>query len=74
MQTKKYNTSFVLDNVYCTRIEEYYKKLKNIDIARINRKRTVILQVNLKLHTPLKRIQKFGDIGYEILSHLLYSL
>ena len=63
----------VNSDIYCSQIEEVHKKLKDIDPAMINRRRVIILQDNAKPHTSKKTIQKFSDIGYEILSHPPYS-
>jgi len=56
-------------DIYCSQVEQVHKKLKDINPDLINRRQVIILQDN----ASKKTIQKFRDIGYDILSYPLYS-
>lgn len=63
----------ITSDSYCQQINDMHQKLQILSPALVNRKGPIILQDNARPHIAISTLQKFNELGYEILPHPPYS-
>ncbi|XP_065799354.1 histone-lysine N-methyltransferase SETMAR-like [Muntiacus reevesi] len=58
---------------YAQQINEMHQKLQHLQPALVNRKGPVLLHDNTRPHVAQPALQKFNELGYEVLPHPPYS-
>ena len=58
---------------YAQHIDERHGKLQRLQLALVNKKGPVLLHQNAQLHITQPVLQKYYELGYEVLPHLPYS-
>ena len=58
---------------YAQQINEMHEKLQHLQPALVNRKGPVLLHDNARPHVAQPALQKFNELGYEVLPHPPYS-
>ncbi|XP_061024038.1 histone-lysine N-methyltransferase SETMAR-like [Dama dama] len=58
---------------YAQQINEMHQKLQHLQPALVNRKGPVLLHDNARPHVAQPALQKFNELGYEVLPHPPYS-
>ena len=58
---------------YAQQTDEMHQKLQLLQPASVNRKGPILLHNNAQVHVAQPMLQKFNELGYEVLLHLPYS-
>ena len=58
---------------YAQQIDEMHWKPQSLQPALVNRKGSILLHNNARLHITQPTLQKLNELGYKVLPHLPYS-
>ena len=66
-------SEIITSEKYAQQTDEMHWKLKCLQLASVNKKGSILLHDNARLHITQPMLQKLNELGYKVLPHLPYS-